>query len=68
MDELRAQVARALFDEGAVKFGAFRLKLHDEHPDAPLSPIYLRSAYSKPPGQAWSAERCHDGAYRQLDA
>ncbi len=26
---------------GAVRFGAFRLKWHEQHPDAPLSPIYL---------------------------
>ncbi len=30
-----------LFDIGAVKFGAFKLKLHDTHPKAPLSPIYI---------------------------
>ena len=34
-------LARALVEAGAVKFGAFRLKLHDERPDAPLSPIYI---------------------------
>jgi orotidine 5'-phosphate decarboxylase subfamily 2 len=34
------EVADQLF-EVAVKFGAFRLKLHDTQPDAPLSPIYL---------------------------
>lgn len=30
-----------LFRIGAVKFGDFRLKLHETHPDAPLSPIYI---------------------------
>jgi len=30
-----------LFDIGAIKFGAFKLKLHDAHPEAPLSPIYI---------------------------
>ncbi len=30
-----------LFDIGAVRFGAFKLKLHDTHPKAPLSPIYI---------------------------
>ena len=34
-------LASALFEIGAVKFGAFRLKLHDKKPDAPLSPIYI---------------------------
>jgi orotate phosphoribosyltransferase len=37
----RAQVADMLFELGAIKFGAFRLKLHEKQPDAPLSPIYL---------------------------
>jgi orotate phosphoribosyltransferase len=36
-----ARVADLLFEVGAVKFGAFRLKLHETQPDAPLSPIYL---------------------------
>jgi len=35
------QVADALFALGAIKFGAFRLKLHEKNPDAPLSPIYV---------------------------
>ena len=34
-------VAKMLFDVGAVKFGAFKLKLHEKQPDAPLSPIFL---------------------------
>ena len=33
--------ADALLTSGAVKFGAFRLKLHETQPDAPLSPIYV---------------------------
>lgn len=36
-----AVVADRLFEVGAIKFGAFRLKLHETQPDAPLSPIYL---------------------------
>ena len=35
------QVADTLFDLGVIKFGAFRLKLHEKNPDAPLSPIYV---------------------------
>ena len=35
------QLADSLFEIGAVKFGAFRLKLHESQPEAPLSPIYL---------------------------
>ena len=42
--------ADALLAVGAVKFGAFRLKLHETRPDAPLSPIYvdLRTLQSFP--------------------
>lgn len=35
------KLADALLEIGAVKFGAFRLKIHDTKPDAPLSPFYL---------------------------
>ena len=42
MERTRAeQLAQALYDAGAIQFGAFRLKLHEERPDAPLSPIYV---------------------------
>jgi orotate phosphoribosyltransferase len=34
-------LAQALMEAGAIQFGAFRLKLHEERPDAPLSPIYI---------------------------
>lgn len=34
-------LALQLFDLQAVRFGNFRLKLHDQHPDAPLFPIYM---------------------------
>jgi uridine monophosphate synthetase len=34
-------LAQALADAGAIKFGAFRLKLHEERPDAPLAPLYI---------------------------
>ena len=40
-DSDREGLARALFACGAVKFGAFKLKLHQTNPDAPLSPIYF---------------------------
>ena len=29
------------FRAGAIQFGAFRLKLHEDRPDAPLSPLYI---------------------------
>jgi len=37
----RKKLALQLFDIGAIKFGSFRLKLHEKKPDAPLSPIYI---------------------------
>ena len=37
----RKKLALGLFEIGAIKFGAFKLKLHDLKPDAPLSPIYI---------------------------
>jgi len=41
MNPFKEQVALSIFHLGAVKFGAFRLKLHVKNPDAPLSPMYL---------------------------
>jgi len=38
---IKGDLARELFSVGAIKFGAFRLKLHEENPDAPLSPVYI---------------------------
>lgn len=35
------RLSAQLFDIGAIKFGDFRLKLHDKNPEAPLSPIYI---------------------------
>jgi orotate phosphoribosyltransferase len=39
--ESKITLADVLIKMGAVKFGSFRLKLHDKFPDAPLSPIYI---------------------------
>jgi len=44
MEELtrfQKKVADRINDRKAVKFGTFRLKLHEKHPEAPLSPIYV---------------------------
>ncbi len=41
LTEAQRAFADALLEVGAVKFGAFRLKLHETQPDAPLSPIYV---------------------------
>lgn len=34
-------IVQTLIDTNVVKFGQFRIKLHDRMPDAPLSPIYI---------------------------
>lgn len=34
-------LAMGLLKIGCIKFGNFRLKLHEKNPDAPLSPIYV---------------------------
>ncbi|MDO8672676.1 MAG: hypothetical protein Q7O66_14795 [Dehalococcoidia bacterium] len=39
--ETQKALATGLFAIGAIKFGAFRLKLHETNPSAPLSPIYI---------------------------
>jgi uridine monophosphate synthetase len=41
MDTDKLAVATGLFSAGVIRFGAFRLKLHDRDPDAPLSPFYI---------------------------
>ncbi|HEV2405868.1 MAG TPA: hypothetical protein VGR88_10460 [Ktedonobacterales bacterium] len=41
LTEKQRVFADALLTSGAVKFGAFRLKLHESQPDAPLSPLYV---------------------------
>lgn len=41
LNEMKRNVALGLLEAGAVKFGNFRLKLHEKQPDAPLSPIYV---------------------------
>jgi orotidine-5'-phosphate decarboxylase len=38
---LKQRFHLALFNLAKIKFGAFRLKLHETNPTAPLSPIYL---------------------------
>jgi hypothetical protein len=43
----QGQLADIIYGRGAIKFGAFKLKLHEKHPDAPLSPIYI--TLRKPP-------------------
>jgi len=41
MKALLRRLADLLMQIGAIQFGAFKLKLHETNPDAPLSPIYI---------------------------
>ena len=41
LSEARRKLAEQLFSINAIKFGAFKMKLHEKNPDAPLSPIYI---------------------------
>lgn len=41
LNDAKKELALGLIEIGAIKFGAFRLKLHDTNPSAPLSPIYV---------------------------
>jgi uridine monophosphate synthetase len=41
LTQAQEDLALQLVEIGAVKFGAFKLKLHDKRPDAPLSPVYI---------------------------
>ncbi len=41
MDSFAKMLALSLYDIGSAQFGAFKLKLHEKNPNAPLSPIYL---------------------------
>jgi uridine monophosphate synthetase len=41
LSEPKNKLALGLYDIGAIKFGAFRLKHHETNPDAPLSPFYV---------------------------
>jgi len=41
LTETQERLALSLFEIDAIKFGAFRLKLHETNPEAPLSPYYI---------------------------
>ncbi len=45
----KENLAYDLFCTGAILFGAFKLKYHETHPNAPLSPIYLNLRTSRHP-------------------
>lgn len=40
-DKEKEKIAIELIDIGAIQFGEFKLKLHSNFPNAPLSPIYI---------------------------
>ncbi|MFC1978524.1 orotate phosphoribosyltransferase [Chloroflexota bacterium] len=63
ISENAQKLAIQLLDTGSVKFGTFKLKLHETSPDAPLSPIYidLRIMRSFPNVMATAV-----GVYREL--
>lgn len=41
LSEKQEKFCSQLFEIRAIKFGNFKLKLHEKHPEAPLSPIYI---------------------------
>ena len=41
LTEAQEALSLQLFEVGAIKFGDFKLKLHDKNPEAPLSPVYI---------------------------
>jgi len=41
LTEAREDLCFRLLTTGAIKFGNYRMKLHDTNPEAPLSPIYI---------------------------
>lgn len=65
--EFRDDWLISLFDaeKKHIKFGAFKLKLHETHPDAPLSPIYINLREMDKSIINWMAELMHEIAKRQ---
>jgi len=41
LTQSQKQLAERILNRKAIKFGAFKLKLHEKNPNAPLSPIYI---------------------------
>jgi uridine monophosphate synthetase len=41
INQKKDKLVKDLFHKGCIKFGSFKLKLHQENPEAPLSPIYI---------------------------
>jgi orotidine-5'-phosphate decarboxylase len=57
---VRERFVLELFNQKNVKFGAFRLKLHEKNPNAPLSPIYLNIRQLPDWMYALAADVLHD--------
>jgi len=68
MTQSQKELADALFEIGAIKFGAFKLKLHDKNPSAPLSPIFIdhRVLRSASPEVKLLACRVYQGLMKDL--
>jgi len=57
---LKERFHATLFDLQKIKFGAFKLKLHEKNPDAPLSPIYLNIRDLPPVLYTLAGDLLHD--------
>ncbi|MFA5098925.1 MAG: orotidine-5'-phosphate decarboxylase [Candidatus Paceibacterota bacterium] len=70
--EISAEIARGLkkklhmllFNSQKIKFGAFKLKLHEEFPNAPLSPIYMDIRNLSEPAYALIGDILHEFVVR----
>lgn len=50
MESTREKIAELYYRSGSVQFGAFRLSVHLDNPDLPLSPYYLHYPKQGKPG------------------
>ncbi len=50
MNKAQERLAERLFNEDVIKFGGFKLKLHEKNPEAPLSPIFFNLRTEDNPG------------------
>jgi len=51
MQKIYQDVADMMIERGAIKFGSFKLKLHETNPDAPLSPYFIHLRTKDNPGK-----------------
>ncbi|NTU66452.1 MAG: hypothetical protein HGB08_00855 [Candidatus Moranbacteria bacterium] len=59
--DMRELVATVIIGSGALRFGQFRLKLHESNPEAPLSPVYLnlRTSFHPDPNKRGPLTEAH---------